>query len=55
MYFIEKNFDMPFLVLVFIHLAITCFSSNDIVDGTVDEHALMIYLSLLKKRVGAHI
>ncbi|XP_025111028.1 interaptin-like [Pomacea canaliculata] len=29
----------------------TIISSNDIVDGTVDEHALMIYLSLLKKRV----
>ncbi|XP_076459283.1 uncharacterized protein LOC143292661 [Babylonia areolata] len=26
-------------------------SSNDIVDGTVDEHTLMIYVALLKRRV----
>ncbi|KAL8579371.1 hypothetical protein ACOMHN_026736 [Nucella lapillus] len=26
-------------------------SSNDLIDGTVDEHTLMIYLSLLKRRV----
>ncbi|XP_041362910.1 uncharacterized protein LOC121378692 [Gigantopelta aegis] len=29
-------------------------SASDIVDGTVDEHTLMIYLSLLKRRVGGN-
>ncbi|KAK7498592.1 hypothetical protein BaRGS_00010252 [Batillaria attramentaria] len=29
----------------------TIISPNDIIDGTVDEHTLMIYLSLLKRRV----
>ncbi|XP_070186926.1 serine/arginine repetitive matrix protein 2-like isoform X3 [Littorina saxatilis] len=29
----------------------TVISPNDIIDGTVDEHTLMIYLSLLKRRV----
>nr|KAG5707718.1 hypothetical protein BaRGS_003293 [Batillaria attramentaria] len=29
----------------------TIISPNDIIDGTVDEHTLMIYLSLLKRRI----